>query len=188
MFEKNKKNGEEPRESGSSLLGTEGKVFGFWSWILPLLLGLTAGWFGMACLEVWLEGRNGQKRPFSVVSSLSDFAGETDADNMAAFLRTNPFNVTPMPVPEFAESEDEAPPQIVGSLATAVLKGTSPGYMAWMEDQGRLRLVMLGASFDVYTLEEVTYLNATFVRDGERVVKEIMYGGRPPAPFTERRP
>ena len=141
------------------------------------MLGLTVGWFSMTCLEVWLDGLNGRSRPVGAAASPGDSAQDIDSGNMTVFLRANPFKVTPMTIPDIVESASDydAPPPIIGSLATAILKGTSPGYMAWMEDQGTLRLVMVGDSFDVYTLEEVTYLDATFVKDEDRVVKEIIF-------------
>jgi len=174
-FGKSKSNKKSSEDEPSTLL-SDGKIFRLWSWTLPLLLGLTTGWFGMTCFEVWLDGQNGSNRLVATVSSLAASVQETDADNLAAFLRVNPFNIAPIVIPEPVVSEDEVPVKVVGSLASAVLKGTSPGYVAWMEDQGKLRLIMIGDSFDVYTLEEVTYLNATFVKDDDRVVKEIIYG------------
>ena len=169
---KKKPLGNEPSSSDS-----DEKIFRLWSWSLPLLLGLTAGWFGMACFEVWLEGFNGHNRPVAIASGLTASSQEIDADNLAAFLRVNPFKVTPMPTPDYdvEEPDEEPPPQVVGALDTAVLKGTSPGLLAWMEDQGALRLVLVGSSFDVYTLTDVTYMDATFVKDDNRVVKEISY-------------
>jgi type II secretory pathway component PulC len=173
----------EPEPELSPELSPEpgGGLFRLWSWGLPLLLGCSLGWFGTVCLEVWLNGVNAAGRPVTASAGMTEPGLEPDAASMAAFLRANPFKVTPMAVPEFSgtdalESGDAAVP-IVGSLATALLKGTSPGFVAWMEDQGKLRLVLVGESFDVYTLEEVTYTDATFIKDDNRVVKELIYGG-----------
>jgi type II secretory pathway component PulC len=44
-----------------------------------------------------------------------------------------------------------------------------------MEDEGKQRLVLVGDSFDVYTLEEVIYTEAVFAKDDEHVVKELRY-------------
>ena len=185
-FEKGKKGLPENLPSSPT---ADGKIFRLWNWVLPLLLGLTTGWFAMTCIEMWLEGRNGRNRPVAFTSYLTTSDQDIDAGNITVFLRANPFKVTPMKVPEIAELvSDDAPPPIVGSLATAILKGTSPGYIAWMEDQGTLRLVLVGDSFDVYTLEEVTYLDATFVKDEDRVVKEITYSKQnPTAPMPSQR-
>ena len=167
---KSKPPGDKPKDGG---------VFRLWSWTLPLLLGLTTGWLGVACIELWLNTWNAHSRTVVITSSLVVSEQELDVDNMAPFLIANPFKVTPRPIPEsdvIAEPVDEPPPQVVGSLAAAVLKGTSPGFLAWMEDEGKLKLVRIGDTFDLYTLEEVTYLNATFVKNEDRVVKEFSVG------------
>jgi len=160
---------------------TEKGLIRLWSWALPLLLGLTVGWLCMTCFEVWLEVINGRSDPVAITSDQAISGQETDVDNLAAFLITNPFKVTPRPGQSPPEPlVEETRPPVEGAMVGAVLKGTSPGFMAWMEDGGNLRLIRLGESFDGYTLEEVTYLAATFVRDNERVKKEIAYSGGSP--------
>jgi type II secretory pathway component PulC len=163
----------------------EGRFFRIWSGLLPLLLGLVFGWFCMVSLEVWLNGYNRRARPAVMASVVSGTAENIETMNMNAFLTANPFKVSPMPVPE-DESEsvasEDAPVPIVGSLATAVLRGTLPGFAAWLEDEGKQRLVLVGDSFDVYTLEEVVYTEAVFVKDDEHVVKELRYSKQAPAP------
>ena len=94
---------------------------------------------------------------------------------MDGFLAANPFRISPMvtaPEPA-ARSADVV---VTGSLATAVLRGTLPRAGAWLEDKGKLRLVLVGTSFDVYTLKWVTYREAVFVKGEERVVKQLLYG------------
>jgi len=159
--------------------GAEGKFFRLWNWILPLLLGLTAGWFAMICLEIWLEGRNLHSRPAVVASSFAFHAQAPETDKIAVFLRTNPFGVTPMPVPDIEPYIP--PPPIVSSMESVVLTGTSPGHMAWMRYQERLRLILIGNQFYSYTLVEVTYLDATFI-NGENLVKHLIFGNRQVAP------
>ena len=157
-----------------------------WGWCLPLMLGLTVGWFGITCFEVWLEGRNGRSRSFAATPSLAMLTQENRAGNMEAFLRTNPFRVTPQ-VNE-SEEPDYVPAAATGALADATLMGTSPGIMAWLEDQGAMRLVMVRDNFGVYTLEEVTHLNATFARGDDRVVKWLSFNSNRPAPASPRQP
>ena len=157
-----------------------------WSWCLPLMLGLTVGWFGMTCLEVWLEGRNGRNRSFAATPSLAMLTQENRAGNMEAFLRTNPFRVTPQVIE--SEEPDYVPATATGALADATLVGTSPGIMAWLEDQGAMRLVMVRGNFGVYTLEEVTHFNATFARGDDRVVKWLSFNSNRPAPASPPQP
>jgi len=158
---------------------TDGKFFRLWGWALPLLLGLAAGWFVMVCLEIWLEGRNARSRPALTAVSFTPSIQYDDADKMAVFLRANPFGVTPMPIPDF--TPDYIPHvQTASSMASATLTGTSPSHMAWIRYNGRLRLILVGANFDDYTLVEVTPIDATFI-NGEHVVKNLIFSNRPTA-------
>jgi len=160
----------------------DGKLYTLWSWILPLLLGLTLGWFVMACVEVWMESTNTQARP-AVAAEAAAVNNEVDALSMTAFLRANPFGVTPRSLPVSDELEERFEATVTDLLTTALLKGTSPGHMAWMDVQGKLKLVMVGDDFGGYTLEEVTYLDATFVKGDSRVVKVLMYIPPRPTPL-----
>ena len=183
IFKKN------PPKSKALSTDAEGMFFVLWGWALPLLISLTVGWLGMACFEVWLEGLNGRYRPIVMASGPASSGQEDDVENLSAFLRVNPFRVSPMPGQSSPEPvAEEAPPPAVGSMAGAILKGTSPGFMAWMEHEGNLKLVRLGESFDGYTLEEVTYLAATFVKENECVVKEIAYSGGSATLVSSRSP
>lgn len=150
-----------------------------WSWILPLLLGLTWGWFVMVLLSVWL-GQNSTSRVATVSVAGGGASRESEMMSMGMFLATNPFKITPMEIPDEAStgSGDFTAP-IVGSLASAILKGTMPSVGVWLEDQGKLHLVLVGTSFDVYTLEKVNYLRAVFLKEDERVVKELYYTAPP---------
>ncbi|MDR1649880.1 MAG: hypothetical protein LBR71_06425 [Synergistaceae bacterium] len=176
--------GKEKAQSPSGAPRAEGRLFRIWSGLLPLLLGLVFGWLCMVSLEVWLNGYNRRARPAVMASVFSGAADNIETMNMSAFLTANPFKVSPMPVPDEASEgtpSADVPVPIVGSLATAVLRGTLPGFAAWMEDEGKQRLVLVGDSFDVYTLEEVVYTEAVFVKDDEHVVKELRYSKQAPA-------
>jgi type II secretory pathway component PulC len=172
-------------QSASDTARAEGRLFRVWSGILPLLVGLVFGWLCMVSIEVWLDGYNRRARLPAMTSAFSGMASTFETMNMTSFLTANPFKISPMPLPEATEAAGgDAPVPIVGSLATAVLRGTSPGFLAWMEDQGKLRLVLVGDSFDVYTLEEVSYTEAVFVKDDDHVVKELRYSKQSPAPVA----
>ncbi|GHV39727.1 hypothetical protein FACS1894187_20020 [Synergistales bacterium] len=161
----------------------EALAFRLWAWVLPVFVGIVCGWFCMACIGAWLDRYGAGSRPLAVASASGGEITPSETHDMKTFLAANPFKVTPMPLPLEIASQDtiseDAGPVIVGSLATAVLKGTSPGILAWMEDEGKTRLVLVGGSFDVYTLEEVNYTEAVFVKDDEHIIKELLYGALP---------
>ena len=169
-----------------------GRVYAAWLWLLPVLMGLTLGWFADACLEALL-GRFGTERAVgrSALPAEAERASSVGA-GMEEFLTANPFRVSPMEVSlPTARSADV---EVIGSLATAVLRGTLPDVGAWIEDKGKVRLVLMGTSFDVYTLAKVTYREAVFVKEDEVVVRELRYSepgserGAFSAPMAEARP
>ena len=182
-----------PRREAATPRGAEGgRVYAAWLWLLPVLLGLTLGWFADACLEALL-GRFSAGRtvgrsslPAEVERASSVGAG------MEEFLTANPFRVSPMEVS--LPTTRSADVEVTGSLATAVLRGTLPNVGAWIEDRGKVRLVLMGTSFDVYTLAKVTYREAVFVKEDEVVVRELRYSepgserGAFSTPVAEARP
>jgi type II secretory pathway component PulC len=95
-----------------------------------------------------------------------------------------------LPDPEKTEEEGEkdAPPPVTGSLATAVVRWTMPDTGVLLEDQGKQRVILLDASFDVYTLEEVTYRQAIFKKGEDRVVKDLIYSKAGPATLPSAAP
>jgi hypothetical protein len=190
MREKSAPDKEGERNERKDDARAESRFFRIWNGVLPLLLGLVFGWLCMVLVEVRLDVFSRRENPAAAVPVLSDEASTLETMNIASFLAANPFKISPMPVPDVVSEDEgaEAPVQIVGSLATAVLKGTSPGFVAWMEDHGQLRLVLVGDRFDVYTLKEVSYTKAVFVKDDERVVKELLYSKQAPAPRAAAQP
>jgi type II secretory pathway component PulC len=157
----------------------EGKLFGLWNWVLPLLLGIVFGWFGMACLGVWLDDYVGHNRPLSSAAGASASPQDLDAENMSAFLQSNPFKISLKPVPEFelekTSADAESVPRLTGSLATAIVRWTMPSVGIVLEDQGKQHILLLNESFDVYTLEQVTYRQAIFTKGEERVALDLLY-------------
>ena len=167
------------RASDSAAARGEGRLFRFWGWILPLLLGGVFGWFGMVCLEVGLDKTLRQSR-HAAAASVASGMQDSEIANMTAFLKSNHFKITPMVLPDPEEVYADSPEQITGSLAAAVLRWTMPDTGVVLEDQGQQYVVLLNESFDVYTLEEVTYLEAIFVKDENRVGKELLYSKEGP--------
>lgn len=159
-----------------------GRLYALWLWFLPLLLGLALGWLGAVCLGLVLARSGGAGVSAPDVSAVVSDGTAGRAGLMDGFLSANPFHISPMVVTD-EPAVKSADVVVTGSLATAVLRGTLPRTGAWLEDKGRLRLVLLNTSFDVYTLKWVTYREAVFVKGEERVVKTLLYGepGRPAA-------
>ncbi|MDR1979884.1 MAG: hypothetical protein LBQ42_14210 [Synergistaceae bacterium] len=171
------------RASDSGAGRAEGGFFRLWSWVLPLLLGGVFGWFGMVCLEVGLDRYVRGARPAVAASIAASAVQDSDIGNMTVFLKSNPFKITPMIPPDVEETSSDDPAPITGSLAAAVVRWTMPDIGVLLEDQGAQYVLLINESFDVYTLEEVNYRDAVFVKGEDRVVKELLYTKEgPPLP------
>ncbi|MDR1732796.1 MAG: hypothetical protein LBR61_11960 [Synergistaceae bacterium] len=172
-------------QSASSLPLEGGKVWKAWGWILPLLLGLTLGWFGMVCLEGWLEKSNRPRRSEAEAALLPAAVADTENLNMTAFLDANPFRISPRPFQEEdasgGEISGDSPAVITGDLATAVLKWPMPDVGVWIENQGKQHILLIGESFDVYTLENVGVRQALFSKGEEYVIKDLLFGATSPS-------
>ena len=164
-------------ETPASSVHREGIYARAWGWILPVLLGGALGWFGMVCLEVVLNESGRSLRP---VTRAADAAtrGQEPGTSLATFLKNNPFQVTPMtPETETGAVNGDGEPvvTITGSLSTALVRWTIPGYGIFLEDKGKQDWLLVGSSFDVYTLEKVTYWQAFFRKDDQLVAKDLVY-------------
>ncbi|MDR1376859.1 MAG: hypothetical protein LBJ22_05060 [Synergistaceae bacterium] len=168
-------------ESPAAATHMEGRLFRLWTWILPLLLGGVFGWFCMTLLEVGLDGYVRRSRPAAASVMPASTMENSELTNMTSFLKSNPFKITPMVLPDPEEASADSPEQITGSLAAAVVRWTMPDTGVVLEDQGQQYVVLINESFDVYALEEVTYREAIFVKDENRVVKELLYSKVAPA-------
>lgn len=179
IFSSKSKNAPSSIENASSSTAkyAGGRLYKIWSWTLPLLTGLVFGWFGMVSLGAWLDGSIRQQRPVALSPVASNPNAEAEMMNMNVFLATNPFRVTPMPVPDplsLDSPEGEPVVHITGDLATAILRWPMPGIGAMIESQGKQHLILINESFDVYTLESVNYLRAIFRKGDERVTKDFV--------------
>ncbi|MDR1741299.1 MAG: hypothetical protein LBR38_05560 [Synergistaceae bacterium] len=160
---------------------SNGRIARAWAWVLPVMLGGTVGWFCVTCAGLYLDSVNEKNRPAAAASASATAAkSDSKAITMSAFLSANPFRASHLVVEDDAASADQTAQavsddtvQIVGSLATAILRGTAPGFLAWLESEGKLYVVGVGDSFDVYTLEKVDYIEAVFAKGDDRVVKEL---------------
>ena len=179
----------EEREEKSTSQNEGGKLYTLWQLALPLLLGVTLGWFAAVCLGIALDrfAGGGAAQQGGALGTEAARREDKDSTGLEGFLTANPFRTSPVPVQNpVIQEEKPAEPEIKGSLADAVVRGTLPGVGVWLEDKGQTHLVLVDTSFDVYTLAEVTYREAVFVRDDEVAVLELLYGA--PSPKTAMKP
>lgn len=202
FFSKNAKkvNAEDTIENGENnnnknIQNEGGRIYALWRLALPVLFGLTLGYFASVCLSFWLDS-SGLIRPakqeFSENAARNEAVKNVGLDD---FLAANPFKISPQKKSESEfnlDGNQDNKQEIVGSLATAIVRGTLPNVGVWLEDEGNSNFVLIGSSFDVYTLTRVSYLEAEFTRIREedkstdRVILELYFGPsavkRPAAP------
>ena len=158
----------------------EGNFLRIWAWVLPVMLGGMLGWFGMVCVEIGLN-HFAHSGPPTFPAALTFDKPQENKTDMAAFLKSNPFRVTPQA--EKIEPNPSPYLAVASLLASATLRWTMPDVGAYMEAKGNDRLILVGGAFDGYTLEKVSYLQAVFSKGEERVVKDLIYlRNDPPEP------
>lgn len=154
-----------------------GVILTLWRIALPAMLGASLGWLASSGLAMFLGERFPSQLSAKGAASSPKERNKSDETGYEQFLASNPFAISPMPAPVQESAQDEPSAAVAeGSLATAVLRGTLPGIGAWMEDEGKTRLVLIGDSFDVYALENVTYMEAVFAKGDDVIVREMVYG------------
>ena len=97
---------------------------------------------------------------------------------LEGFLASNPFHVTPQktdePKPQVKQEVKQEEPDT--GLDGLILRGTLPGVGAWIENNGKLSLLLVGKNVDRYKLTSVKYTEAVFRRGKNSVTKYIAYG------------
>ena len=159
-----------------------GKIYALWLIVLPLLSGIVLGRVASVGLGYALD-------KFAGNGGLIDKAvtGSHDADNsneakrgLDGFLAVNPFHISdrkPEKTPEPVKpSEDVKPKEPPSMLDDVVLRGTLPGVGAWIEKNGKLKLMLINDNIERFRMTSVTYQDATFRRGNDRVTKYITYG------------
>ncbi len=159
-----------------------GKLWATWLFILPLLVGLALGRLGAAGLSYAIENFAGNAGVKNMAINHSNDANSNNdtARGLDDFLANNPFKLSPMkadekPAPVKQEEPKPKTPE-VNILDNLIVRGTFPNVGAWIENQGKLSLLLIGKSFQQYKLLSVSYNEAVFQRDGKNYTCRIVYG------------
>ncbi len=159
-----------------------GKIYALWLFILPLLTGIVLGRLASAGMGYALD----KLVPSSGMSDVSitglrektqDSSGTRGLDG---FLSSNPFHIssqkkdTPAPAPKPAAETKPKEPE--PSLDDVILRGTLPGVGGWFEQNGQLKLILIGKNIDRFRLSSVAYDSAQFRRGRTNITKYITYG------------
>ena len=159
-----------------------GKIYKAWLLALPLLSGIVLGRLASVGLGIGLEVlSNNSGVVDAAVTGMNESASQNEKQKgLDDFLTANPFKISPetsavaeTPVETAPEPEVQEPES---QLEDLILRGTFPGIGAYVENKGKLTLLLIGKEIENYKLTSVLYSEAVFKRGRNSVTKYITYG------------
>ena len=159
-----------------------GKVYAVWLLILPLFAGvvlcrLAGAVMGYTLDKLVPDSGMTDSAVTGFQEKAQDSAGQRGLDG---FLSSNPFRISPQkpdtPPPAPKPAAEEKPKEPEPSLDDVILRGTLPGVGGWFEQEGQLKLILVGKNIDRFRLASVEYDSAQFRRGRTRITKYITYG------------
>ena len=158
-----------------------GKVYAVWLLILPLLAGVVLGRLAGAGMGYALDKLvpNSGMIDEAVTGFQEKAQTSSGPRGLDGFLSSNPFHIssqkpdTPPPAPKPVAAKPKEPEP---SLDDVILRGTLPGVGGWFEQNGTLKLILVGKNIDRFRLASVEYDSAQFRRGRTRITKYITYG------------
>jgi hypothetical protein len=149
--------------------------------ILPLILGISAGWLGSVYIEYFLAPQRAELQ-LSMAANIAAAQSKNTTDNgLADFLSANPFSISAYPVNTsdmpVAAPKEEIKAEVKNSFTTASLAWTIPEIGAWMRDNtnNKTDFVTIGENFEAYTLTEVLYDRAIFRDEENNNITKFFY-------------
>ena len=168
-----------------------GKLYAVWLFVLPLLAGIVFGRLAGAGMGYALDKLvpNSGMTDEAVTAFQEKAQSSSGPRGLDGFLSANPFHIspqkpdTPPPAPKPVEDKKPQPPE--PSLDDVILRGTLPGVGGWFEQDGQLKLILVGKNIDRFRLAGVEYDSAQFRRGRTRITKYITYGPGAAKPTEE---
>ena len=159
-----------------------GKIYKIWLLILPVLSGFVLGRLASVVLGMGLGALTSNAGVVdSAVTGINQTASENEKQRgLDGFLAANPFHISPVKPASEATQENIAkepePQEPESQLENLILRGTLPGVGAWVENSGKLTLLLIGKEIEKYKLTSVKYTEAVFNRGKTSITKYITYG------------
>lgn len=172
-----------PKKTSAKLSKDEGgKIYAVWLFVLPLLAGVVLGRLAGAGMGYALDKLvPGSGMTDEAVTGFQEKAQDSSGPRgLEGFLTSNPFHISPQkpdtPAPDPKPATETKPKEPAPSLDDVILRGTLPGVGGWFEQNGQLKLILVGKNIDRFRLASVEYDSAQFRRGRTRVTKYITYG------------
>ena len=147
--------------------------------IMPLLLGISAGWLGSIFIEYALAPKRAELQ-LSMAANIAAAQNANTADNgLNSFLSANPFAISAYPV-ETSEMpvQKEAPKvEVKNSFTTSTLAWTIPDIGAFIQDSSNneTEFIAIGENFESYKLTDVLYDRAVFLDEENNSITKYFY-------------
>ena len=132
-----------------------------WIFIIPLVFGIVFGRLAGIGLGYTLDkfsSDSGVKKSLSLTERKTNNSNEKN-HGYDEFLASNPFKISsqkpassdekPKPAPEPKQAE------VPSTLDNLILRGTLPNVGAWIEDNGKLKLLLVGKTYEKYKMISV---------------------------------
>ena len=160
-----------------------GPIYKTWLFILPVLCGLALGRLASIILGFGLGTFTSSAGVIdaTIVNFNDKAAAIENQRGLDGFLAANPFHISPAN-PESENTQVEVSEDVAKveepdtGLVDWVLRGTLPGVGAWIENNDKLLLLLVGKEIERYKLSSVTYSEAVFKRGENSLTKYITYG------------
>ena len=157
-----------------------GKIYALWLIVLPLLIGAVLGRLASVGMGYALDkfAGTGGMNDKAVTGAQEASQAKEASRGLDGFLDVNPFRISERKTDTPAETKpsEDVKPEPPSTLDDLILRGTLPGVGAWVEKNGKLRLMLIKDSIESFNLTAVTYRDATFRRGKDSVTKYITYG------------
>jgi type II secretory pathway component PulC len=155
-------------------------VFAAAGFILPLLLGISAGWLGSVYIEYSLASKSSQLRLSMATNAEAVQSKRILGNGLTDFLSANPFSISSLmedvhKVLSTPVSKDNT--EVKKSFATAALVWTFPEIGACVQDNtnNKVGYIPIGESFEEYELTKVFYDRAIFRDEENNDITKFLY-------------
>jgi type II secretory pathway component PulC len=174
--------------AGASKISFLSPVFAVAGFIMPLILGVSAGWLGSIFIEYTLAPKSAAMQ-LSMAAKTAIDQSASDADNgLGNFLKANPFSISALPVSasDALVVKDEPKVEVKNSFTTSTLAWTIPDIGAYVQGESntKLKFIAIGENFESYKLTDVLYDRAVFQdEENNEITKFFCLAAKDSAPF-----
>ena len=165
--------------AGASKISFLSPVFAAAGFIMPLILGISAGWLGSIFIEYTLAPRRAELKLSMAANIAAAQSAGTEDNGLSNFLSANPFSISAYPAAttEAPVHREEPKVEVRNSFTTSTLTWTIPDIGAFVQDSSNneTEFIAVGDKFESYELTEVLYDRAVFKDEENNNITKFFY-------------